>query len=142
MSAGGPGSFGALLRRYRIAAGLTQEALADRAGLSVRGIADLERGVRRFPHFHTLRCLVEALDLAPDDRVSLVAAGQRRPRSGEPVADVGTWRCGRCEHENASEARYCVDCGGSLGEAVRPAAPLAIRLIASAVRVGPRGRRR
>jgi len=117
MSAEGPGSFGALLRRYRIAAGLTQEALADRAGLSVRGIADLERGARRFPHFHTLRCLVEALELAPDDRVLLVAAGQRQPRSGEPAAEAGTWRCGRCEHENASEARFCVGCGCPMGVA-------------------------
>jgi transcriptional regulator with XRE-family HTH domain len=53
LSAEGTRSFGALLRRHRIAAGLTQEALADRAGLSVRGIADLERGARRYPHFHT-----------------------------------------------------------------------------------------
>jgi class 3 adenylate cyclase/tetratricopeptide (TPR) repeat protein/transcriptional regulator with XRE-family HTH domain len=117
MSAEGPGSFGALLRGYRIAAGLTQEALANRASLSVRGIADLERGVRRFPHFHTLRCLAEALELAPDERVSLVAAGQRRPRSGKPAAEAGTWRCGRCEHENASEARFCIECGCPLGVA-------------------------
>jgi hypothetical protein len=33
--------FGVLLRRYRAAAGLSQEALAERAGLSRRGIADL-----------------------------------------------------------------------------------------------------
>ncbi len=117
MSAEGPGSFGALLRGYRIAAGLTQEALASRAGLSVRGIADLERGVRRFPHFHTLRCLAEALELAPDERVSLVAAGQRRPRAGEPAAEAGTWRCGRCQHENASEARFCIECGRPRGVA-------------------------
>ncbi|TCN30106.1 tetratricopeptide repeat protein [Kribbella orskensis] len=117
MSAEGPGSFGALLRRYRIAAGLTQEALADRAGLSVRGIADLERGVRRFPHFHTLRCLAEALELAPDDRVLLVAAGKRQPRSVEPAAEVGGWRCGRCEHKNISEARFCVECGFARGVA-------------------------
>ncbi len=117
MSADGAGSFGALLRRYRIAAGLTQEALADRAGLSARGIADLERGVRRFPHFHTLRCLVEALELAPDDRVSFVAAGQRQPKSGEPAARAGTRRCGRCEHENAAEASFCVECGCPLGAA-------------------------
>jgi class 3 adenylate cyclase/tetratricopeptide (TPR) repeat protein/transcriptional regulator with XRE-family HTH domain len=117
MTAEGPGSFGALLRRYRITAGLTQEALADRAGLSVRGIADLERGVRRFPHLHTLRCLAEALKLAPDDRVLLVAAGQRQPRSGEPAAEVGGWRCGRCEHKNISEARFCVECGFARGVA-------------------------
>jgi class 3 adenylate cyclase/transcriptional regulator with XRE-family HTH domain len=117
MSAEGPGSFGVLLRRYRVAAGLTQEALADRAGLSVRGIADLERGARRFPHFHTLRCLAEALELGPDNRVMFVAAGQRQPRSGEPVPVAGTWRCGRCEHEVTSEARYCVECGFPLGVA-------------------------
>ena len=38
--------FGELLRRLRVAAGLTQEALAERAGLSARGLSDLERGVR------------------------------------------------------------------------------------------------
>ena len=35
--------FGELLRRYRVAAGLTQEALAERAGISTRGVSDLER---------------------------------------------------------------------------------------------------
>jgi transcriptional regulator with XRE-family HTH domain len=38
--------FGALPRRHRTVAGLSQEALAERAGLSRRGIADLERGAR------------------------------------------------------------------------------------------------
>jgi hypothetical protein len=38
------------VRRMRAAAGLTQEGLAERAGLSVRGIYDLERGARRVPH--------------------------------------------------------------------------------------------
>jgi DNA-binding XRE family transcriptional regulator len=45
--------FGALLRQYRLAAGLTQQVLADRARLTVRGIADLERGIRRFPYTDT-----------------------------------------------------------------------------------------
>jgi hypothetical protein len=39
-SGDGP-SFGALLRRYRLAAGLSQETLADRARLSVRAISAL-----------------------------------------------------------------------------------------------------
>ena len=73
----GRGTFAELLRQHRLAAGLTQEALADRAGLSVRGIADLERGARRYPHFHTLRSLTRALELDPADRVALLAAGQR-----------------------------------------------------------------
>ena len=43
MAADAPG-FGALLQRYRRAAGLTQEALAERAGTSARGISDREGG--------------------------------------------------------------------------------------------------
>jgi predicted ATPase/transcriptional regulator with XRE-family HTH domain len=66
--------FGELLRRYRAAAGLTQEALAERAGLSVRGISDLERGVNRRPHRDTLQMLADALGLAPEAKATLVAA--------------------------------------------------------------------
>src|SRR6266849_6717474 len=58
-----PGALGDLLRRHRLAAGLTQEALAEQAGLSARGIADLERGTRRFPYAHTMQRLVETLEL-------------------------------------------------------------------------------
>src|SRR4051794_31199392 len=36
-------TFGMLLKRYRLAAGLTQEGLAERAGVSARGVQDLER---------------------------------------------------------------------------------------------------
>ncbi|HEY8283901.1 MAG TPA: helix-turn-helix transcriptional regulator [Chloroflexota bacterium] len=38
---------GDLLRRYRELAGLSQEALAERAGMSPRGLVYLERGMRR-----------------------------------------------------------------------------------------------
>ena len=55
-----PSSFGELLKRYRTAAGLTQEELAERAGLSARGVQDLERGTRRSPHPGTARRLAEA----------------------------------------------------------------------------------
>src|SRR5258708_7489338 len=56
-------SFGPLLRRYREAAGLTQEELAVRASLSARGISDLERGRRQTPRLETVRLLAEALAL-------------------------------------------------------------------------------
>jgi transcriptional regulator with XRE-family HTH domain len=46
MGSAEPRGFGELLRRYRTAARLTQEELAEQAGLSVRGIQDLERGLR------------------------------------------------------------------------------------------------
>ena len=58
-----PTAFGSLLKRLRLAAGLTQEALAERAGLSVRAISDLERGVNRTPHGDTLRLLTDGLRL-------------------------------------------------------------------------------
>ncbi|MBA2454489.1 MAG: tetratricopeptide repeat protein [Chloroflexia bacterium] len=60
--------FGDLLRRARREAGFTQEALAERAGISVRAIADLERGVNRAPRRDTLDMLVGALDLSADER--------------------------------------------------------------------------
>jgi len=40
-------TFGTLLRRRRVAAGFTQEALAERSGLSARAISDLERSVKQ-----------------------------------------------------------------------------------------------
>jgi predicted ATPase/DNA-binding XRE family transcriptional regulator len=60
--------FGALLRRARRAAGLTQEELAERAGVSVRGVSDIERGVLRAPRRDTLALLADALDIPPDER--------------------------------------------------------------------------
>jgi predicted ATPase/transcriptional regulator with XRE-family HTH domain len=71
--------FGALLRQYRVAAGLTQEALAERAGVSTRGISDLERGAHGLPRRDTLQLLLDALALSPADRAVLVAAARRPP---------------------------------------------------------------
>ena len=71
-----PTTFGALLRRHRLAAGLTQEGLAERAGLSARGVQDLERGVHAAPRAETVRLLAEALGLE--------AAGARRPARRRP----------------------------------------------------------
>src|SRR5256885_1345208 len=68
-----PQSFGALLRRYRLAGGLSQEELAGRAGLSLQAVSALERGVRRAPHRDTVALLAQALALAPDQRATLEA---------------------------------------------------------------------
>ena len=77
--------FAALLRRHRAAAGLSQEALAERAGLSRRGIADLERGARAFPYAETLRRLADALALDAVDRATFLAAGHRPSSSTRPT---------------------------------------------------------
>jgi predicted ATPase/DNA-binding XRE family transcriptional regulator len=66
-------SFGILLKRYRMAAGLTQETLAARAGLSARTIADLERGINRLPRHDTFELLMTTLDLTVQQRALFVA---------------------------------------------------------------------
>jgi predicted ATPase/transcriptional regulator with XRE-family HTH domain len=66
--------FGAVLRRHRLAAGLTQEALAERSGLSARGVQDLERGLRTAPRAETVRLLADALGLQDAVRAELIAA--------------------------------------------------------------------
>jgi tetratricopeptide (TPR) repeat protein/transcriptional regulator with XRE-family HTH domain len=55
--------FGARLRASRYAAGLSQGALAERSGLSIRAISDLERGRTRWPHPDSARRLADALEL-------------------------------------------------------------------------------
>ena len=80
--------FGELLRRCRVTAGLTQEQLAERAGVSTRGISDLERGARGLPRKDTLQLLLDALDLSPSDRATLVAAAQR-PKKPNRLRDRG-----------------------------------------------------
>jgi tetratricopeptide (TPR) repeat protein/transcriptional regulator with XRE-family HTH domain len=67
-------SFGDALKRLRSAGGLTQEELAERAGISARGISALERGVNAAPRRETLARLIAALDLAATDRALLEAA--------------------------------------------------------------------
>jgi tetratricopeptide (TPR) repeat protein/transcriptional regulator with XRE-family HTH domain len=69
-------SFGTLLRRLRIDAGLTQEALAEAAGLSYRSISDLERGVNQSPRKETARLLAEALGLTGAERIAFEAAAR------------------------------------------------------------------
>jgi non-specific serine/threonine protein kinase len=81
-------AFGPLLRHLRLAAGLSQEALAQRAGLSVRAISDLERGARREPYPYTVQQLAGALRLGAADRARLEAAVPRRQRLAAPVAPV------------------------------------------------------
>jgi transcriptional regulator with XRE-family HTH domain len=80
-------AFAALLRRHRLLAGLSQEALAERAGLSVRGISDLERGVRRAPHPATISRLAEALDLDDSARKALLLTASHMPLPGAAAVE-------------------------------------------------------
>ena len=78
--------FGAWLRSCRQSAGLSQEALAGRAGLSVRALRNLERG-RTDPHSGSLRRLADALELRGEARGQFFAAAGRQP-AGDACADA------------------------------------------------------
>jgi transcriptional regulator with XRE-family HTH domain len=63
-----------LLRGYRLASGLTQQDLAERSGVSLRAIADMERGRTARPFRHSLHRLADALELRGPDRQQLERA--------------------------------------------------------------------
>jgi len=79
-------AFSTLLRRFRLAAGMSQEALAARSGLSTDAIAALERGRRTRPRAFTLGVLADALGLGADDRSRLLSAlAYRAEPRGSPA---------------------------------------------------------
>lgn len=91
MREAGPSAFADRLRRLREAAGLTQEELAERAGLTAKGISALERGDRRQPYPATVRAIAEALELAAPERAALIASLPSRSSTavGRPAPE---WR--------------------------------------------------
>jgi transcriptional regulator with XRE-family HTH domain len=78
----GPVMFGGLLRRLRTDAGLTQEELAEAAGVSTRSVSDLERGVNLTARKDTARLLADALGLAGPVRAEFEAAARGRSVPG------------------------------------------------------------
>jgi predicted ATPase/transcriptional regulator with XRE-family HTH domain len=85
-------SLGEVLRRLREAAGLSQEELAARAGLSSHAISALERGTRTRPYPHTVRALSDALGASAEDRARLVAAVPARSTARKVAGDAAAPR--------------------------------------------------
>ena len=79
-------SFAGLLRRLRDDAGLTQEELAEAAGLSPRSVSDLERGVNLTARHDTARLLAGALGLTGPQRALFEAAARGRVPAGQVLA--------------------------------------------------------
>jgi predicted ATPase/DNA-binding XRE family transcriptional regulator len=88
----GATSLAGVLRGLREVAGLSQEELAQRAGLSTHAVSALERGTRTRPYPHTLRALARALELDDADRTRLIAAVPPRTRPVRTAADAATGR--------------------------------------------------
>lgn len=80
-------TFAGLLRDLRTQAGLTQEELAEAAGLSARSISDLERGVNLTARKDTARLLADALHLTGAARTEFEAAARGR---AAPTPGAGT----------------------------------------------------
>lgn len=87
-------SFAALLRRFRERTGLSQEALAEKAGLTPNAVGALERGERRYPYPNTRKALADALGLSGAEMDRFMDAGSRKPASWvavpAPAAPHGT----------------------------------------------------
>jgi tetratricopeptide (TPR) repeat protein/transcriptional regulator with XRE-family HTH domain len=88
-----PVAFAQLLRSLRARAQLTQEQLASAAGLSVRTVSDLERGVATTPQKDTVRSLADGLHLIGPERAQfeLIARG-RAPGNGADAATAAALR--------------------------------------------------
>jgi DNA-binding XRE family transcriptional regulator len=87
--------FGVLLRELRLAAGLSRDALAERAGLSAKTIAALEQGERLNPRVTTVHLLADALSVEPSVRADLPAAGgETRGAATRPSSARGWNRSG------------------------------------------------
>ncbi len=90
----GPETLGQWLRQARLAVPMTLEELADRSGVSVRTISDLERGRTRKPYPRTVRLLTATLGLpasADGDRVPpawQTTLGSARTASAQPPAPM------------------------------------------------------
>jgi predicted ATPase/DNA-binding XRE family transcriptional regulator len=69
-------SFAELLRRLRADARLTQEELAEAAGLSPRSVSDLERGINRTAQRGTAVLLADALHLSGPRKERFIAAAR------------------------------------------------------------------
>ena len=65
---------------------MTQEELAEKAGLSPRSISDLERGISRTARKDTADLLADALAISGSFRAAFIAAARGRV----PVSQVRT----------------------------------------------------
>ena len=121
-------TIGARLRQFRLRAGLSQAALAERANLSPAAVATLERGVRSAPYPRTLNVLAEVLGLSAAERAALSWCLEREPEAAVRLAGLlwPFWRMrahyreglewlsrvlGRAPEETAAWARAALGAG-------------------------------
>jgi tetratricopeptide (TPR) repeat protein/transcriptional regulator with XRE-family HTH domain len=77
--------FGTLLRRYRLAAMLTQEKLSGLTGISTRSISSMEAGRTTRPRLGSVGLIADALELAQESRDLLIRLGRGTSEVASPV---------------------------------------------------------
>ncbi|MFF9345796.1 helix-turn-helix domain-containing protein [Streptomyces sp. NPDC014734] len=98
---------GALLRRLRAQAGLTQEQLETRSGVSVSTIRRLETGRSKDHRLGTLDLLADALGTAPEDRQRIAAMLIKARSEPDPVSSESNSGAPRpAAHTSESESEY------------------------------------
>lgn len=116
-------SFSAQLRRYRKRAGLTQEVLAEKAGLGVNTVGNLERDVSQ-PYRETVKALASALELSAQERIDFAAAAGRRGSMSIRDAQAESAHETGASDGNAHAGRHTVTPQPLAAVAQRPASPL------------------
>ncbi|MGI8578887.1 MAG: helix-turn-helix domain-containing protein [Nocardioidaceae bacterium] len=114
------------LRDLRVAAGYTQEQLAERAGLAVRSLGDLERGAVKRPHRDTVDLLCAALDLSEDAADRLRVAFRGAPSDAPLAATVAVGR-GQVQRSPAELPRDILHFVGRAAELAEIGALLPVR---------------
>ena len=94
-----PAPLAALIRDRRTSSRLTQEELAERAGISVRTVSDIERGLRRSVYKDTARRLADALSVADSDRENFLFVALGRMDASEGGLRLNPrWKSSNCGH--------------------------------------------
>src|SRR5215831_125577 len=107
----GGSDFGHLLAGFRFDRGLSQDELADRSGMSVRGIRGLERGQVGRPRWASVSLLADALALSDAERAAFREAAVGLGRSAGGPGDGGPGDGGRARVAGRGESTAVVIIG-------------------------------
>lgn len=111
-----PEAFREMLKRLRLRAGMSQEDLWRRSGVSVRTIGALESNPRRNATMGTLRNLADALQLEGAERDAFFAAADGRVSQAPPP---GPGTAGSPHGEGAAPGPLLVQAAARLAEQVK-----------------------
>jgi tetratricopeptide (TPR) repeat protein len=139
------GVSGTWLRRCRESAGMSQEELAQRAGVSVRALRNIERGRTQCPHQGSLVRLADALALQGQARAEIIGLGRRpaartttpqRPTPSDGNAPTVPRQLPASIRQFVGREHELAELGGLLGDASTNPASVVISAIDGTAGIG------